>query len=175
MTTKSWPAEYPKWLSYHGHKGKVPTLDLHRHLGSGSKLRCEWLQLIIVWEWGRPLRTISVRETRLSYRTTKDCQTCLHYKPSSFTLLGGVLKQYIWLELEMLVVQTYTAESGVCSTCFVTALYWNKDCCIRNKETSFISYNWRATHLAISQKKKRGIGKYSTILLFQEMCTFKTT
>src|SRR4029434_4653714 len=103
-------------------------------------MRCEWLQLIIVWEWGRPLRTISVRETRLSYRTTKDCQTCLHYKPSSFALLGGVLKQYIWLELEMLVVQTYTAESGVCSTCFGSALYWNKDCCIRNKETSFISY-----------------------------------
>ena len=25
------------------------------------------------------------------------------------------------------------------------------------------------------KKKKRGIGKYSTILLFQEMCTFKTT
>ena len=41
----------------------------------------------------------------------------------------------------MLGVQTYTAESGVCSTCFVTALYWNKDCCIRNKETSFISYS----------------------------------
>src|SRR4029434_4839710 len=41
VTTKSWPAEYPKWLSYHGHKGKVPTLDLHRHLGSRSKLRCE--------------------------------------------------------------------------------------------------------------------------------------
>src|SRR4029434_9052972 len=98
-------------------------------------MRCEWLQLIIVWEWGRPLRTISVRETRLSYRTTKDCQTCLHYKPSSFTLLGGVLTQYIWLELEMLVVQTYTAESGVCSTCFVTALYWNKDCALHwNKD-----------------------------------------
>ena len=41
VTTKSWPAEYPKWLFYHGHKGKVPTLDLHRHLGSRSKLRCE--------------------------------------------------------------------------------------------------------------------------------------
>src|SRR4029434_5082674 len=36
------------------------------------------------WEWGRPLRTISVRETRLSYRTAKGCQTCLHMKPSSF-------------------------------------------------------------------------------------------
>ena len=63
----------------------------------------------------------------------------------------------------MLVVQTYTAESGVCSTCFVTALYWNKDCCIRNKETSFISYNWRATHLAISKKRR---GALVSILLF---------
>src|SRR4029434_93271 len=77
------------------------------------------------------------QRNQIIIQNNKNCQTCLHYKPSSFTLLGGVLKQYIWLELEMLVVQTYTAESGVCSTCFVTALYWNKDCCIRNKETSF--------------------------------------
>src|SRR4029434_11358464 len=111
---------------------------------------------LIVWEWGSPLRPISVRETRLSYRTTKDCQTCLHYKPSSFTLLGGVLKPYIWLELKMLVVPTYTAESAVCCTCFVTSLYWNKDCCIRNKETSFISY--------------RGICKTENVFLCAHSC-----
>ena len=29
--------------------------------------------------------------------------------------------------------------------------------------------------LQFPKKKKRGIGKYSTILLFQEICTFKTT
>ena len=27
----------------------------------------------------------------------------------------------------MLVVQICTTESGLCSTCFVTALYWNED------------------------------------------------
>ena len=41
VTTKSWSAQSPKWYSYHGNKGKVSRQVLLRHLGSGSKLRCE--------------------------------------------------------------------------------------------------------------------------------------
>ena len=50
------------------------------------------------------------------------------------------------LELEMLVVQTYTTESGVCSTCFVTALSWNKDRLLHQPpETCFLSYMGEAS------------------------------
>ena len=39
----------------------------------------------------------------------------------------------------MLVVQIYTAESGVCATCFVTALYWKKDRLLHQTQRNFLN------------------------------------
>ena len=38
----------------------------------------------------------------------------------------------------MLVDQIYTAESGVCATCFVTALNWNKDRLLHQTQRNFL-------------------------------------
>ena len=63
----------------------------------------------------------------------------------------------------MLVVQICTAESGVASTCFVTALYWNKDRLLHQPQKKLpFPYNFKAKRVqtkAIKYLKGRGTGK----------------